>query len=342
MPLQRYGVVKGFVRSVAYDRDDRPHLHVLVQAGDTSFDIAINVKSIAANSHQNQALFLIDENFRHPATDRIQQLDLGFTRLDYERQSFALDYIRGNLFQPDQLEPVPAEENGDDNDLFAKLGFYIHRAIQHPHMLLYAFGEPWYAQRSNSRFGFTPDRGVHEIHMNQGNDRNHHSDDGVWQDGAILLHDTRKDWWTAIFIAFETQSWHTDDQTGHTIPERAKQAGSRYQTDDPSVRIAAITSHPVDGRAEEVFLFNTTPDHMAVDSWSLMDGDKNREQLDGFIAGNSVRRIQLSGQGAQLPDAGGQLTLLNEDGHKVHGVVYTRPKEKGQTLVLGAHGTRLS
>ena len=44
-------------------------------------------------------------------------------------------------------------------------------------------------------------------------------DDGVWQDGALILHFPSTDQWVGIFLAFQSQAWHTDDQTGHTSPD---------------------------------------------------------------------------------------------------------------------------
>ena len=51
------------------------------------------------------------------------------------------------------------------------------------------------------------------MHQNQGNIRQYRRDDGVWQDGGLLVQkDTA---WTAILLRFQSQSWRTDDATGH-------------------------------------------------------------------------------------------------------------------------------
>jgi uncharacterized protein YukJ len=41
-------------------------------------------------------------------------------------------------------------------------------------------------------FGFLPGNGVHDIHMNQGNSQQFRGDDGVWQDGGLLLHPSQR------------------------------------------------------------------------------------------------------------------------------------------------------
>src|SRR6185503_559346 len=93
-----------------------------------------------------------------------------------------------------------------------------------------AFGERWgpEAQKKDKYFGFLPGNGIHDIHMNQGNVGQFTSDDGVWQDGALMIHvpatlaadgsTLSPEQWVAVFLAFQSQAWHTDDVTGHTIP----------------------------------------------------------------------------------------------------------------------------
>ena len=58
---------------------------------------------------------------------------------------------------------------------------------------------------------------MHDIHMNQGNDKSHAGDDGVYQDGCLIFQypDGK---YRAFFMAFQSQSFHTDNKTGHTIP----------------------------------------------------------------------------------------------------------------------------
>jgi uncharacterized protein YukJ len=53
--------------------------------------------------------------------------------------------------------------------------------------------------------------GIHDIHMNQGNPAGSFAkDNGAWQDGALLIYLPASRTWTAIFIAFQTESWKTD------------------------------------------------------------------------------------------------------------------------------------
>ncbi len=55
--------------------------------------------------------------------------------------------------------------------------------------------------------------GIHDIHMNQGNpvtSGGFGGENGVWQDGALMIHLPSKGTWTAVFLAFQTESWTTD------------------------------------------------------------------------------------------------------------------------------------
>ena len=62
-------------------------------------------------------------------------------------------------------------------------------------------------------FLFQPkEDGLHETHMNQGNPiGNHNQDNGVWQDGALFVNLPSQNTWIAVFIAFQTQVWTTDN-----------------------------------------------------------------------------------------------------------------------------------
>ena len=59
---------------------------------------------------------------------------------------------------------------------------------------------------------------MHDIHMNQGNSAKFKNDDGVWQDGGLIFHFPGLSQWVAVFLAFQSQAWHTDDLTGHALP----------------------------------------------------------------------------------------------------------------------------
>jgi uncharacterized protein YukJ len=131
------------------------------------------------------------------------------------------------------MRTLPPDLSGPDNDLADLLDHYVARAIADPAATLYAFGQRWGPEPQPDKvFGFSPGGGVHDIHMNQGNAGQFQRDDGVWQDGALVIHFPAEPRWVGIFLAFQSQSWHTDDVTGHAITATQQAASS-------AVRIAS-------------------------------------------------------------------------------------------------------
>jgi uncharacterized protein YukJ len=330
MPLANYGVLAGrVVDSRAEGGADTPHFQVRVRGGDTDFRLAVNVLSQQAPP---ELLYVADEAFSHPQLPALVDLPDGFTAVPSQPGGLALDYIRGNLFDPLAMRTLPATAPGPDNDLADKLDHYVGRAAADPAARIYAFGERWgpEADLPDKIFGFSPGNGVHDIHMNQGNTGQFTRDDGVWQDGGLLIHFPEPDQWVAVFLAFQNQAWHTDDQTGHTIGGPAEP--------DRLVRIIAALVNPVGPAPEHetVTLLNTGTQDLDLGGWVLLDRLKQRMPLDPItVPAGETSRIPLRPP-IQLGNQGGLLTLLNPAGLKIDGVAYTRQEAQaeGRTLVF--------
>lgn len=217
MPLRRYGVLKG-VAAEARREDGRytPHVQVKVLANGAPFRMAINVLSSESPS---ALLFRIDRHFQHPMTARLAELPEGFTPLASGPNGLALDYVRGKLVNWRRMHSLPANLPGPNNDLSDAVEHFIDRAIHEPGSNVYAFGERWgpEEEKPDKVFGFLPGNGLHGIHMNQGNALEFQRDDGVWQDGAVILHFPAEDQWVGIFLAFQSQAWRTNDRTGRAL-----------------------------------------------------------------------------------------------------------------------------
>ncbi len=223
MTLRSYGVLAGrVVGSRAEGGSDTPHFQIHVRAGGVDYRVAVNVLSSESPS---ELLYVADERFAHPLLDELAGVPDGFTTVPSARGGLALDFVRGNLLDRTLMRPVPASSPGPDNDLADLIGHYTARAMADPDARVFAFGERWgpESQQPDKVFGFSPGNGVHDIHMNQGNSGRFVRDDGVWQDGALLFgfpqeHSRQDRQWVAVFLAFQSQSWHTDDTTGHALP----------------------------------------------------------------------------------------------------------------------------
>jgi uncharacterized protein YukJ len=341
VPLTGYGVLAGRVlESRSEGGADTPHFQIRVRGGGTDFRVAVNVLSQQSPS---ELLYVADEAFGHPQVQALPDLPDGFTALPSRLGGLALDYIRGNLFDRRAMRPLPATVPGPDNDLADKLDHYVSRAVADPAARLYAFGQRWGPEAGlpDKVFGFSPGNGVHDIHMNQGNTGRFRRDDGVWQDGGLLLHYPGQDQWVAIFLAFQSQAWHTDDQTGHTTPGLPTPGPAPVPgpaEPDHLVRIVAALVNPAGPAPEQetVTLINTSAQDLDLRGWTLLDQLKQPMLLEAItLPAGQTTRIPLRPP-IQLGNQGGLLTLLNPAGLKVDGVAYTKQQAhaEGWTIVF--------
>jgi uncharacterized protein YukJ len=336
--LRAYGVLKGKAIEVRLGAGQSPHYQVRLIDDTTDYRIAVNVKSQLPPSDVE---YIIIERFEHPITALVELLPKGFGTLKKEPGSGALDFIRGNLFDRTKMRPLPFSVPGFDNDLNEKLDRVMQRAVADEAALVYAFGERWGPEPGvkDKYFGFLPGNGIHDIHMNQGNAERFVSDDGVYQDGGLLVHFPDQREWTAIFLKFQSQAWHTDDKTGHRIAAPPPPPPPPPPTtEDPEglVRIVAALVNPTQSpEVEVVTLLNTAPHDLELDGWALLDTQKKRLPLAGVLGAGATRTVRIT-QPLALSNKGGVITLVDEKGLKVHGVSYTREQARhsGWTIVF--------
>src|SRR4051812_29290722 len=329
MPLRAYGVLAG--RVVDRRREgltDTPHYQIHVVSTDgTSFRLAVNVQSQESPS---ELLYLVDENFQHPLTSALAAGD-GWRLLPPGPGGANLDFIRANLFDHTKMRSLPPDVSGPDNDLADVLDHYVERAMADPTAELYAFGERFGPESIPDKvFAFTPGNGVHDIHMNQGNSPRFARDDGVWQDGGLLLHFPAAARWVAVFLAFQSQSWHTDDTTGHAL---ATDVGM-----DGRVRIVAALVNPAGPAPEQesVLLLNASPDPIDLTGWRIADRLKQScPTPSGPLDPGETIAVVLPPT-VQLGNNGGAITMLDAKAAKVDGVSYTREQaqREGWTVVF--------
>jgi uncharacterized protein YukJ len=351
MALRSYGVLKGKAIEVRLGAGQSAHYQVRIVDATTDYRIAINVKSQVSPS---EVEYIVLERFQHPITAIAEQFPTGFTSIERKPGSGALDFIRGNLFDRTMMRPLPFSVPGFDNDLNEKIDRVMQRAVADEDALVYAFGERWGPEpgAKDKYFGFLPGNGIHDIHMNQGNVSRYAGDDGVYQDGGLLVHFPNQFEWTAIFLKFQSQSWHTDDRTGHRIggvvepppppppspvPTPPVPPGPPT-VDEPDglVRIVAALVNPTASpEVEIVTLLNTAPHDIDLNGWALLDTQKKRLPLSDVLAAGATRTVRIQ-QPFALSNKGGLITLVDDKGLKVHGVSYTKEqaRDPGWTLVF--------
>jgi len=248
------------------------------------------------------------------------------------------------------MRVLPFNVPGLDNDLNEKIDSVMQRAVADEESLVYAFGERWGPEqgKKDKYFGFLPGNGIHDIHMNQSNDGQFKGDDGVWQDGGVLVHFPAQQQWVAMFLKFQSQGWHTDDKTGHRIgptepvvtpiPIPSQPPPPLPTSDDPQglVRIVAALVNSVQSpEVEVVTLVNASPREISLEGWALADTQKNKQKLTGKLNSGEARAIRVQ-KPVALSNKGGIITILDETGLKVDGVSYTKAQASspGWTIVF--------
>lgn len=329
MPLKSYGILKGrpIARRLATNANAHYQIHVVDETAD--FRIAVNVKSKLSPSELE---YLIVEDYQHPILADLPELSPGFTLVERKPGGIAVDFIRGNFFDPKQMKPLPFDQPGPANDLNELMDSHILRALGDEEALIYIFGERWGPESKKDKiFGFSPGNGVHDVHMNQGNAAQFVQDDGVWQDGALFVHFPVANRWVAVFLKFQSQCWHTDDSQGHCT------AVAEEEVQDGVVRIVAALVNPRGPAPEQetVTILNTSPQAIDLQGWSIADRAKHKQALSGVLAPGGVTVVLLN-QTVQLGNKGGAITLLDQNGLKVDGISYTKEQaqKEGWTIVF--------
>lgn len=337
MPLKSYGVLKGRAIDRRLGTGGNPHYQVHMVDQTSDYRIAVNV---ASQLQPSELEYLVDSDFHHAIVDPLRELTPGWKVLPRRPGGISLDFIRGNLFDPRRMVKLPFNVPGPDNDLNEKIDHYIQRAMADEEAQLYAFGERWGPENTKDKiFGFLPGNGVHDIHMNQGNVGRFVGDDGVYQDGALIIEFPRQNQWVGVFLKFQSQTWHTDDQTGHqTVPPTSGppsnggsgpspfEPGGQPTTEMPdgAIRIVAALVNPTQSpEVEYVTLLNTTNQAINLQGWKIADRDKNKMALSGTIGAGETLRVRLVPP-VMLPNKGGIITVLNDAGLRVDGVTYTK------------------
>jgi len=332
MPIKNYGVLKCQAVQTIRGSNEFPHYQIRATAKGEDHRIAINVKS---EQKPSELLYIIVDDFHHPMTDALTDLPDGFTALDGKR-TLSLDYIRSNLFQREDLTPLPHHAPGENSDLNEKLDQLVAKSVD-GEAVLYVFGDRSAAQaeQKDKFFDFTPTQGIHDVHMNQGNTVDDFKEDnGVYQDGGLLIHYPAENRWSAVFLAYQHQAWHTDDKTGAALDvdlqDRAPEV-SKDEVESPVLIVGATVTGP----EESVTLLNVTNQTIHLIGWSLANQAKDKYSLTGRIAPGEFLNVKLENRTEFFKNTGDIITLLDQNGLKVDGEAYTREQVKaGQNIAF--------
>jgi uncharacterized protein YukJ len=233
MPIQNYSVLKGRPTVGRVVSGKGTHYQITVQGTDGLYTVAVNIES----TDGSEVLYNIEHAFTPPDMNGLAALPIGMTRLQSQPNGLALDFVREQIngrpmITQGSLTLLPKEvSTSSPRDLDTRefrgsftpsakalsnaVTALITQAIADGNATLFAFGS---AYTDSGKID-----GIHDIHMNQGNpvSGGYARDNGIWQDGALFLQmpninpDPSQNW-VAVFIAFQTESWNTD-QNGNPI-----------------------------------------------------------------------------------------------------------------------------
>ncbi|KAL4804750.1 hypothetical protein BDV18DRAFT_27286 [Aspergillus unguis] len=357
MPIKNYGVWKG--RAVDYNIEEQPNstkppqFDLFFYDNDKDF-VALNprqngytrrprppgalraaINITSGDLHDSRLVYWVNHQIdKNPITDELTQLERGFLALDKGNTQclHGLDYIRHSLFTTSCGRLLPHDIPGQFNDIIDILVPNVQRAVAEK-ADVYIFG---------SRSGATE---IHNVHMNQGNGRKFRADDGVFQDGGLLIHFRDWDEWIGVFLAFSSQAVHTDSLSGHSISGVDWRDLLRPDIIEDGVVIQEAYVHPPLSekepapvrRRKSVTLSNRTNRLVRLGRWSIRNGAGEVQTLPGDAAliPRIDRRFDLTS--CALSDQGDTILLLNADGMKVDGVSYNSQQGNRGGPIMFAH-----
>ncbi|RAL08501.1 uncharacterized protein BO97DRAFT_398074 [Aspergillus homomorphus CBS 101889] len=298
---------------------------------------ALNIQS--SPNAESRLIYWINETLNHHhLTDALPALPYGFTPIDAIDHA-GLDYIRGNLFnvhrgrmlEPASTSPSKSLNNDNNNPLLTTLEPHLQQAIAQ-HADLYIFGSQ-----------FASKNGMHDVHMNQGNGEGFRHDDGVWQDGGLILHYPDTNNWVGVFMAFASQAAHTDDEEGHALCTESGRArtwedvlgglaSQKTKMKKPGRGLEdSVAIVGVDLQAQRPYrLGNRTTHPVSLTNWSIHNARGQTQALPrgAVLEPRSLMEFELPM--CPLSGEGDTITLLNGEGLKVHGVSYSAQQIRGK------------
>jgi len=208
-----YGILVGKVKDGHMDPTAAtPHYEIWVDAHG-SYRIAVNAESTTGSD----VLAFFDPNFTSPTHLNLPQRaagPVGFTHLTTGRNAQGTDYLRDDLFRLDNMADIPPR--GAGITLANLLDAQVERAKADSEAVILACGESFQNPGKDPIFGFSPARGLHDVHMMQGDTGHFAADNRVHGDGALFFRYAGGET-VALFVRFKTQSTQTDDQTGDPL-----------------------------------------------------------------------------------------------------------------------------
>ena len=334
-----YQCLRGKIHAFAPARPaTNPHLWVILEADGRQWFATINVRSDKDAPGEplgkSYLYYIIDHDFSHPIVASVLARPLGLSPVERSYAGGAVDFQRGNLFNPNAMRVLPPDGPGDDG-LAPHLGAILNVAkVQDCDVFFYgnAFAKD-NPHQTDAAFGYTPDTpfGLDNVHMAQGDPRAidmRLHENGVWHDGAVFVWDAQARRMTAVFLAFQSQAWHTNDDgdllygaTGCEAPRYDFAGGGLTLAPSPKRAAEILSAHRAPDGTATVVVANMTAAPLDMTNWRLLIDTQTAHPLPALRLAPAQPLSTTLPTGA-LNDAGGLVTLLDAAGLKVDGVAY--------------------
>ena len=333
-----YNCLRGKVRAFAPAPGDNPHLWVILEEGGRQWFATINIRSNKDAPGdpvgKSYLYYLIDNDYRHPITPTILARPNGLSPIERDYAAGALDFQRGALFDPRLMRVLPA--GGDAGDSLVHRLQAILQIAKNTGADVFFYGNAFHKDnphQTDAAFGYTPGTpfGLDNVHMTQGDPRDldmRLHENGTWRDGACFIWDESAHRMTGVFLAFQAQAWHTDENgapvagvTGSEPPSYDFVDGLGAPLPLPR-RAAEITSaHRAPDRTGAVLVTNMSAAPLDLKGWSILIDAATAVPLpDGALS--PAQTISVALAAGKLNDEGGVLILRDLKGLRVDGVAF--------------------
>jgi uncharacterized protein YukJ len=315
-----------------------PHLWVILEENGRQWFATINIRSdkdaLDGPPGQSYLYYLLDSDFSHPVIPSILARPTGLSPVSRDYRSGALDFQRGNLFDPRLMRVLPAEGDGD--------GTLVHRLQANLQVAksvgadVFFYGNAFAKDnphQTDAVFGYTPTTsfGLDNIHMAQGDPpaiELRVRENGTWHDGACFIWDDASRRMTAVFLAFQAQAWHTDEG-GEPLPGATGAEPPHYDFANgvgeptlPPLRAAELTSaHRAPDGAGAIVVTNMSAASLDISGWTILAQAEQTIRLPATSLAPG-QPLSIAPAPDVLADGGGILTLRDASGLRVDGVAY--------------------
>ncbi|CAF0789788.1 unnamed protein product [Didymodactylos carnosus] len=214
-PGKVYGVLKAKITTdngeYKSNRTGMSHYNLITtddqEKNPEQYQVNIDIQSL---HEPNVHIYFID-NYKNSLLEQFSTLDDGFTPLESNADTLALDYIRENLFPIKDLTQSTALSA---DEIASVLDKYLE---SDPNIIVFGTKYDDKTKLSKEHYGKKralyqnkPTKGVDDVHLNQTVGKNNEDE---YQDGALFV-ETEPGSYTAFFFAFTNQC-----ESLSTIPE---------------------------------------------------------------------------------------------------------------------------